>query len=191
MPETLRSIFVLFGIIAGIIGFGEAGAVVTEEADGSQVEFVTYPPNWTLPTETTPVTLPAEPVKPPTPVNVVHITAPATTTTTVPGFANANCPEVWDMAISVGWPTEWLPKLDRIVWEESRCTADVVSRTKDYGYTQINWAAHGSRLTEKGISREMLLDPVVNLTEALWIAEYARDNYGCWSQPWYMSGDWC
>lgn len=114
-----------------------------------------------------------------------------TTTTTIPGFDRADCPEIWDVAISVGWPAEWLPKLDDIVWAESNCTPDVISRTKDYGYTQINWAAHGSRLTAKGVTRDMLLDPVVNLTEALWIAEYARDNYGCWSQPWYMSGKWC
>lgn len=115
----------------------------------------------------------------------------SSTTTTVPGFDRADCPEVWPLAQSVGWPDEWLPLLDEIVWAESRCDSSAISSTKDYGWTQINWRAHGERLSNKGINRDMLLDETVNLTEALWIAEYARDNYGCWSQPWYMSGDWC
>lgn len=137
-----------------------------------------------------PTTTSVTEIKAPEPVKVVRIMG-TTTTTTIPGFSDARCPEVWNDAISVGWPQEWLPLLDRIVYAESRCTSDVISRTKDYGYTQINWSAHKERLESKGITKDMLLDPVINLTEALWIAEYARDNYGCWSQPWYMSGDWC
>lgn len=125
------------------------------------------------------------------PVAEVFDIVTTTTTPPIPGFADARCPEIWDLAVEVGWPAEWLPRFDRIVMAESGCRPDAISRTKDYGYAQINWAAHGNRLNSKGISKDMLLDPRVNLTEALWIAEYAAEHYGCWSQPWYMSGDWC
>jgi len=101
------------------------------------------------------------------------------------------CTEWWDTARAAGWSEDRLPKLGRIMFAESRCTHDVVSRTKDYGLTQINWAAHGSRLTDAGITRDMLLDAYTNLVQAKWIADYAEKHYGCWSQPWYMSGDWC
>lgn len=123
--------------------------------------------------------------------SIVEPVPTMTTTTTIPGHDAANCPNIWETALDAGWPAEWISKLDRIVWEESRCTPDIVSRTGDYGYTQINWKAHGSRLSSYGVTKEMLLDPATNLSEALWIAEYARDNYGCWAQPWYSSGSWC
>lgn len=109
----------------------------------------------------------------------------------LPGIENARCGDWWQMAVDEGWPIEWLPKLDRIMWDESNCLHDVVSRTNDYGLVQINWHAHGSRLTDKGISREDLLRPDVNLREGLWIAQYAAEHYGCWHQPWYMSGNGC
>lgn len=137
------------------------------------------------------------------------VTTPLRTTTTVPSFEgegwveprydldplpgieNAKCGDWWQMAVEVGWPTEWLPTLDDIMWRESRCQAEVRSSTNDYGILQLNWGAHGARLTEKGITQGMLYDPRTNLTEGLWIAEYARDNYGCWAQPWKWSGKRC
>ena len=137
------------------------------------------------------------------------VTSPLRTTTTVPSFEgegwveprfdldslpgieNARCGDWWQMAVDVGWPTEWLPTLDDIMWSESRCQAEVRSSTNDYGILQLNWGAHGARLTEKGITQGMLYDPRTNLTEGLWIAEYARDNYGCWAQPWKWSGERC
>lgn len=109
----------------------------------------------------------------------------------IPGIENARCGDWWQMAVDVGWPTEWLPTLDDIMWRESRCQAEVRSSTNDYGILQLNWAAHGARLTEKGITKGMLYDPRTNLTEGLWIAKFARDNYGCWSQPWKWSGERC
>jgi hypothetical protein len=105
--------------------------------------------------------------------------------------ATPQCTEWWDTARAAGWAEDRLPRLGRIMFAESRCTHDVVSPTKDYGLTQINWAAHGSRLTDADITRDMLLDPYINLAQAKWIADYAEQHYGCWSQPWYMSGDWC
>lgn len=101
------------------------------------------------------------------------------------------CTEWWDTARAAGWDEDRLARLGQIMFAESTCRHYVVSRTKDYGLTQINWAAHGSRLTAAGITRDMLLDPYVNLVQAKIIADYAERHYGCWSQPWYMSGEWC
>ena len=98
---------------------------------------------------------------------------------------------MWPVALAAGFTEADLPMLDRIVWNESNCQHDVISPTRDYGWAQINWAAHGHRLTAKGLDRDDLLDPYTNMVEALWIAEYATEHYGCRWQPWYMSGDWC
>jgi hypothetical protein len=79
--------------------------------------------------------------------------------------ATPQCTEWWDTARAAGWAEDRLPRLGRIMFAESRCTHDVVSPTKDYGLTQINWAAHGSRLTDADITRDMLLDPYINLVQ--------------------------
>jgi hypothetical protein len=183
-------------ILMGVIGVTGLSAATTADA----------PPAPTSTSSTTtqapppPVTLAAplsadehdsEVSLPPVPSLPPRIQVQTTTTTTIPGYSRADCPQIWSLAVDVGWPEEWLPRLDEIVWAESRCQHDVISSTYDYGWTQINWAAHGDRLTANGLSREALLVPVTNLTEALWIAQYAAEHYGCWSQPWYMSGDWC
>lgn len=101
------------------------------------------------------------------------------------------CDEWYYTAVEIGWPKDRLQKLGDIMWEESRCQPDAVSPTNDYGLIQINWAAHGQRLSAKGVASQDLLIPKINLREALWIADYAAEHYGCWSQPWYMSGNWC
>lgn len=109
--------------------------------------------------------------------------------------SNANptpqCTEWWDVARSAGWAEEDLPRLGRIMYKESTCRPGAISPTKDYGLTQINWAAHGSRLTGLGITREDLLDPYTNLVQAKYIADSAASWAGCKWQPWYMSGNWC
>ena len=101
------------------------------------------------------------------------------------------CTEWWDVARSAGWSEEDLPRLGRIMYKESTCRPGAISPTKDYGLTQINWAAHGGRLTSIGISREDLLDPYTNLVQAKYIADSAASWAGCKWQPWYMSGNWC
>lgn len=143
-------------------------------------------------------TVPATTTAPSSTVASTSTTVPASTTTvTLPaepdpaGIADALCPEMWRTALAVGFTEDDLPDLDRIVWAESRCDPTVVSPTRDYGLAQINWAAHGHRLTAEGVTREMLLEPWINLAQALWIAQYAEEHYGCRWQPWYMSGEWC
>ena len=110
-------------------------------------------------------------------------------------FANSNptpqCTEWWDVARSAGWAEEDLPRLGRIMYKESTCRPGAISPTKDYGLTQINWAAHGGRLTSIGLTRDDLLDPYTNLVQAKYIADSAASWAGCKWQPWYMSGNWC
>ena len=101
------------------------------------------------------------------------------------------CTEWWDVARSAGWAEEDLPRLGRIMYKESTCRPWAVSPTKDYGLTQINWAAHGGRLTSIGLTRDDLLDPYTNLVQAKYIADSAASWAGCKWQPWYMSGNWC
>ena len=116
-----------------------------------------------------------------------------TTTTTMPFVApeSALCGQWWELAVEVGWPEAWLPILDDIMWHESRCLPHVKSSSNDYGLVQVNWHAHGARLTDKGITREMLYDAEINLREGLWIARFAEEHYRCWSQPWHYSGERC
>jgi hypothetical protein len=101
------------------------------------------------------------------------------------------CEQWWDTALSVGWDESELLQLGAIMYAESRCTPDAISQTSDYGLAQINWTAHGERLSAKGITKQDLLDPVVNLREAKAIADFGLLAFGCQWQPWYMSGSWC
>ena len=110
-------------------------------------------------------------------------------TTTLP---SGKCEEWFPLAVEVGWPVDRLEKLGRIIWAESRCLPDV-SATGSFGLTQIQYNAHDGWLRDEfGVTdRTQLYDPELNLRAALWLAGYAERTYGCWSQPWYMSGDWC
>ena len=110
----------------------------------------------------------------------------------VPTYAiTPRCEQWWDTALSVGWDESELLQLGAIMYAESRCTPDAISPTSDYGLAQINWTAHGERLSGKGITKQDLLNPVINLREAKAIAEFGERAFGCKWQPWYMSGSWC
>ena len=114
-----------------------------------------------------------------------------TTTTTLP-LPEGKCDEWFPLAVEVGWDIDRLEKLGRIMWAESRCLPDVRG-AGSYGLAQMQYSAHkGWMLSDFGITdREELYDPTLNLLTALWLAEYAEQHYGCWAQPWYMSGEWC
>lgn len=101
------------------------------------------------------------------------------------------CKEWWPVALQAGWTEKDLTKLGHIIFKESTCQPDAISPTKDYGLMQINWAAHGRRLSAAGITRQDLLDPLTNLIQAKVIADSALSLSGCKWQPWYMSGNWC
>jgi len=102
------------------------------------------------------------------------------------------CEEWYPLALEAGWSADRLQKLGRIMWAESRCLPDVRG-AGSYGLTQMQYSAHWVWMRDDfGIeSADLLYDPLLNLQTALWLAEYAETYYGCWAQPWYMSGDWC
>lgn len=126
-----------------------------------------------------------------TPVTVAVTTIPATTVH-LPARDGAKCPEWWDTALAMGWPADLLPTLDRIMWNESRCQAEAVSTTKDYGLTQINWATWSHMVRDLGYNRQALLVPAVNLLVARLVYQQALDaGYRCGFSPWFMSGDYC
>ena len=117
-------------------------------------------------------------------------TVPTTTTTLVP--PNALCGEWWVVALGAGWSIDDLPTLDRIMWNESRCQHDVVSKTNDYGLVQINSFTWRSEVESWGWSMNDLLEPAANLAFGAHVAGLAEDMGWCRYQPWHgFSGDYC
>ena len=147
-----------------------------------------------LPTPTTTVLIWPDPAS--VPMTLKVLTTPSTTvppaTTTTLALPDGKCSEWFRMAVDVGWPIDRLATLGNIMWAESRCDPTVWG-TGAFGLTQIQYNAHSHWLkTQLNITeRDDLYDPRINLRAALWLAVYADANYGCWAQPWYMSGDWC
>jgi len=119
------------------------------------------------------------------------ITLSPSTTTTLPGIDDARCGEWWPLAIEVGWTVDDLPRIDEIMWAESRCQPDAVSPTRDYGLMQVNRKVWRDFVEVRGYVMDDLLDPRIGLMFGLLIAEEAQTLGWCRWQPWYMSGDWC
>jgi len=108
--------------------------------------------------------------------------------------ASARCPEWWALAKFVGWSSDLLPKLDYVIWRESRCLANAYFKGDpnggSHGLTQINgfWC-RGSRyypngyLQHFGVLRSCkdLYKPKVNLYAALLIYRYGNS----W-RPWSL-----
>lgn len=81
-------------------------------------------------------------------------------------FTWGQCGEWHDLAISVGWPEEEWPTLNKIIWRESRCTMDAWNG-QDAGLTQVN-QIHKKWLAEMGWTHPNdMFDPEKNLTFAL------------------------
>lgn len=119
-------------------------------------------------------------------------TAPPTTTTlSVPN--TALCGEWWVTAVAAGWDEDHLPTLDRIMWNESRCRAGLVSNTNDVGLVQLNVATWSHLWHDDGFSTEEVRDnPVLNLLYAKEVSNAAADIGWCIWQPWHgFSGNYC
>lgn len=163
----------------------------------------TLPPEWQHDLEQLPAAEPLEPTVYPPPSTTIPVTAPtpvtaapATTTTQVVSDTTLEgewlCGEWWPTARSMGWTAEQWPTLDRIMWNESRCTPNVISATGDFGLLQVNWSAWGATVTSLGYQRHDLLVPAVNLLIGRLIYQTAVDaGRACGFQPWYMSGNYC
>lgn len=116
---------------------------------------------------------------------------PTTTVVVDSVTEGAFCPQWWDTALSVGWTEDDLPIIDRIMWAESRCRPDAISRTRDYGLMQVNRKVWRNYVEARGYVMDDLLDPSIGLMFALFVAQEAEAVGWCRYQPWYMSGRWC
>lgn len=116
---------------------------------------------------------------------------PTTTSTLVP--PSALCGEWWVTAIAAGWEESELPTLDRVLYNESRCTNGVKSATNDVGLAQLNvktwrhlWEADG------WTTEQVRTMPALNLAYAKQVSNAAVDIGWCMWEPWHgFSGDYC
>jgi hypothetical protein len=109
---------------------------------------------------------------------------PETTVAVIDAFASYKCGVWLPLAISQGWPDNpvILKTLDRIMWRESRCTADADSGP-DHGLLQIN-VVHTLWLGDLGWTHEDMKDPAANLRFA-WLLYSGREaNNQCGWTPW-------
>ena len=105
--------------------------------------------------------------------------------------ANSGCPQWESLAKEVGWLSEDLPMLGRIMWAESRCIPDVVSSTNDFGLLQVNKAVWQSDLEQIGYEMSDLLEPRAGLKAGLYVANRFEAHGRCRWEAWQQSGSWC
>lgn len=102
--------------------------------------------------------------------------------------AGSLCPQWYGHARAAGWlATDW-PRLDRIIYRESRCNPKAHNpRYPDdsYGLMQLNMRAHRSWVGPMvGWDFTRLFDPTANLKVARVLYNKAASAYGCGWQPW-------
>jgi hypothetical protein len=115
---------------------------------------------------------------------------PATNTTD-------RCPQFRQAALDAGWSEADWPRLDAIIWRESRCTPTAHNgrgRDDSFGLLQLNMRAHRSwvrPLVDGDFTR--LFDPVTNLTVGRALFDRAAEQMGCGWQPWVTrkTRGWC
>jgi len=144
-----------------------------------------------------------------TPVVVVHTptttTSTTTTTTTTVPEPEWHCPQWRDTAITNGWSEQDWPRVDYIIWRESRCLADAYGSQDPNGGShslmQINgfWCRPSSNhpqgwLQEQGIVQacDDLYVPEINFRAARAIYEYSLTSNKCGWLPWTTRNTrWC
>lgn len=102
---------------------------------------------------------------------------------------DAKCPQWWPLAVSEGWSKQQLPKLDAIMFRESRCNLYAINRQDpnkgSWGLMQVNgfWVKY---LSSRNILERLrdLQDPSINLRSALAIYNYADAKHGNGWGPW-------
>jgi len=118
-------------------------------------------------------------------------TTPARDLSTLTVPVDAKCPQWWHLAIEQGWSKQQLPKLDKVMYRESRCDLYAINH-KDpmkgsWGLMQVNgfWVKY---LSSRGILERLedLQDPSINLRSALSIYNYAHTKHGNGWGPWAM-----
>jgi hypothetical protein len=110
----------------------------------------------------------------------------------------ARCPQWWALAREVGWPEEWMPTFDRIMYKESRCRINSWNKDDAWrgsmGLMQVNtgwrrWLDERDVLVKDA----ELFDPETNLKAALLIWEYSEKKNGWGWAQWYIpkTANWC
>ena len=102
---------------------------------------------------------------------------------------DAQCPQWWGLALSVGWRADDMRSLDVVLHRESRCDPSVWNEKDPMGGSRGLAQVNGSWtrwLREKGVLdvKEDLFEPRVNLIAALEIYRYGVDRYGFGWGPW-------
>jgi D-alanyl-D-alanine carboxypeptidase len=117
---------------------------------------------------------------------------PVETTTTLVQLAqidpDTKCQEWLPLAVEMGWPNEThiLQRLGQVMWKESRCMAEIVSKTGDHGLTQIN-EIHEEWLSEMGWTLDDMSVPSSNLRFAFLLWNSREEAGKCGWQPWSLS----
>lgn len=139
---------------------------------------------------------PAEPQTVSTIANTTTTTTAATTTTTTLPTLMTNCPMWQQAALDAGFELALLPRLDHVLYRESRCDPSQLNATDpnggSVGLAQINrfWCLP-SRYYSSGylqhvgvlVECDELYVPAVNLRAAAAIVAYSREVGLCaWSQ---------
>jgi|GEM_PF-1373606 len=175
--------------------FGITGATYTEVASN--------PPRPQHPVASLPAAAPAQDPEVPIPVNSVQIRSTPTTTTTVVAYEGEGGPEpvvvpdykgnsearcdMWiETAMVAGWQIDELPRLNYLMWRESRCDPDAHNPDDPMGgsngLVQINqfWCKTtqynpGGWLQIQGVLRDCdeLYEPLTNLLAARAIYEHS------------------
>lgn len=103
--------------------------------------------------------------------------------------AGGRCPQyealLFEHAPKGGWDVR---RMSRYMWRESRCTAQIRSRTKDSGLLQINdinLQYLSTKLNMK-VTSTALMNPEVNIRAAAKLCEFARRAWGNCYQPWRL-----
>lgn len=104
------------------------------------------------------------------------------------------CPKAMSWAIQAGFHRLDLPKLDKIVYRESRCRPDAVGYNRrkdgtvwstDYGLTQINDYSWLRYLRDRGVitKSSQLLEPFTNMKAARELFVYSKKKG---LDPWHQ-----
>lgn len=100
----------------------------------------------------------------------------------------SRCPQYYDEALRAGWTAAQWPRIDYIIFRESRCNNTAYNgkgRDNSYGLMQLNMKALKSwvgPLVDWDFTR--LYDPYTNLHIAKVLYGKAMDAWGCGWKPW-------
>jgi hypothetical protein len=162
-PVILASLVASIVIVAPLAKGKESKEVTVQETTTTTAVVVTTPETTTVAPET--ITTVPETTTTVT-IDWEAIAQTVAAQTDEARFTWGQCGEWHDLAISVGWPEEEWPTLNKIIWRESRCTMDAWNG-HDAGLTQVN-QIHKKWLAEMGWTHPNdMFDPEKNLTFAL------------------------